>query len=205
MRVKLLLLIFVVLFSTLLTGCSAADEEMLNAFILDYIVSNMDKIAARKIFGGSGDDWVDASLDIKEVMDELNKADKLMEQGLRDNDPAKMDEAISLRPDDWSYRTQRAAYALENGDVNTFQEHFDHANGLFEDDDTGQLSYLNDAIEQFEDLENRTDLSLDGSQADCSTLYTTLSQLYADRAEITGSDDDQGRASGYENQANYCQ
>ncbi len=205
MRVKLLLLIPVVLFPILLSGCSAADEEMLNAFILDFIVNNAGKVAGRAIFGGSGDDWVDGVFDIKEVMDELNKADKLMDEGLRDNDPKKMDEAINLRPNDWSYRTRRGAYALGNGDVDTFNEHFNHANGLFDNDDTGQLSYLNDAIDQFEDLEDRTSYGPDGLDTDCSTMYTTLSQLYADRAEITESDDDRGRARGYENQAGHCQ
>jgi len=204
MRTKLFLLILILLFPILLTGCSAADEEMLNAFVLDYIVSNADKVAARALFGGSGDDWVNGVFDIKEIMDKLQKADKLMDEGLQENDPAKMDEAIKLRPDDWSYRTTRGAFALGNGAVDTFKEHYDHANGLFKDDDTGKLPYLNDAIDQFEDLEDRTYLSPDGPRTDCSTLYTTLSQLYSDRAEMTGSDTDRAQANGYKNQANYC-
>lgn len=206
MRSKFILLILIVLFPLLLSGCSAADEEMLNAFVLDFIVNNAGKIGVRKIFGSSGDDWVDAALDIKDIIDRLNEPDRLMDAGRKNKDPDLMDQAIEQWPDNPDFRTYRASLALEQGDVTEFGRQRDAANNLIEGGSAAeQEAGLDTAIQEFEQAEDRIGREGFQSGAQCSELYGQLSALYGQRAALTGSADDTARATGYANQANYCQ
>jgi hypothetical protein len=72
--------------------------------------------AARWWDGTTGDSQVDAALDVGPIAKSMRDADNLAEAGMAERDPAKLDDAIALRPQDWSYRDQKAAVLAAQGD-----------------------------------------------------------------------------------------
>lgn len=201
--------IFILLFvagAALLGGCSEVDEAMLNDFVTSWVVDNAGKVFSHTAFGSSGDPTVDAVLDAKSVLDRIEKADKLMENGRKNRDPALMDEAIELRPGDISYRAARSALALEQGNMDAYQEHNEAAAQIIAGGDVDGVWALDQNINEYEGVEDRIGSSPDGfsSNAQCRELYVGLSELYSQRADMTGNANDAAMAQGYRNQAEYC-
>jgi hypothetical protein len=64
----------------------------------------------------TGDKALDAALDIAPIAKDIRDADKFAAEGMATGDPAKMDQAIAARPNDWNYRDQKAAVLAANGD-----------------------------------------------------------------------------------------
>jgi len=62
------------------------------------------------------DEALDAALDIGPIAKDIRDADKFAAEGMASGDPAKMDQAIAARPNDWNYRDQKAAVLAANGD-----------------------------------------------------------------------------------------
>jgi Flp pilus assembly protein TadD len=71
----------------------------------------------RWMIGTTGDRRLDAALDVGPIAHSIRKADALAEEGMAQGDPAKLDEAIALRPYDWSYHDQKAAILAAQGNV----------------------------------------------------------------------------------------
>lgn len=67
--------------------------------------------------GSTGDPQVDAALEVGPIAKSIADAERLAAAGMESGDPAKLDEAIALRPDDWSYRDQKAALLAAQGEV----------------------------------------------------------------------------------------
>jgi predicted Zn-dependent protease len=67
--------------------------------------------------GTTGDSRLDAALEVGPIAHAIRKADLLAQEGIEQGDPAKLDEAIALRPNDWSYHDQKAALLAAKGDV----------------------------------------------------------------------------------------
>ena len=113
-----------------------------------------------------------------------------------------VDKAIELRPGDWSYRSSRAALALQQGDLDAFEDHSTAGDSLA--GDFGRDGpHLDHAIDEFENAED----ALKGSPASgdqCRALYDHLADLYGRRADLTGSDTDRAMAQGYRNQSSLC-
>lgn len=63
----------------------------------------------------TGDTALDAALDVAPIAKSIRDADKLAAEGMASGDPAKLDQAIKARPDDWNYRDQKAAILAANG------------------------------------------------------------------------------------------
>lgn len=204
-RQHFLVILFVV-GAALLGGCSEVDEAMLNDFVMSWVVDNADKVFSHTAFGSSGDPTVDAVLDAKSVLDRIEKADKLMDNGRKNRDPALMDEAIELRPGDISYRAARSALALEQGDMDAYREHNEAAAQIIAGGDVNGVWALSQNIDEYEGVEDRIGSSTSGfsSNAQCRELYVGLSELYSQRADMTGNANDEAMAQGYRNQAEYC-
>jgi hypothetical protein len=74
-----------------------------------------------KRWGGdptTGDEALDAALDIAPVALSIRSADKLAREGMDARDPSKLDDAIKKRPHDWNYYDQKASILAANGDQN---------------------------------------------------------------------------------------
>ena len=66
----------------------------------------------------TGDEALDAALDVADVALSIRDADKLAREGMEARDPSKLDDAIKKRPHDWNYHDQKASILAANGDQN---------------------------------------------------------------------------------------
>lgn len=112
-RIAAIILTAVLLFTT---GCTADDQQILIDIARSWAAEHWTEIAEYGITGSTGNDEVDAVLGAREVVENINTADQLMEEGRKEGDLSKMEEAITLRPGDYTYRTSYAAALLQNGD-----------------------------------------------------------------------------------------
>ena len=120
-----LVLLAVLAIGLLVTGCEGEDRQLLIDLALEWARENAVDIGAYTLWGRSGNDEVDAVMDARDVIATINGADQLMEQGRADGDLEKMQEAIELRPGDYTYRTSYATALLKSGDVAGAQAQFD--------------------------------------------------------------------------------
>lgn len=70
----------------------------------------------RWINGTTGDSQLDAALDVGPIAKSIRDADNLAAAGMATRDVSRLDQAITLRPQDWSYRDQKAAVLAAQGD-----------------------------------------------------------------------------------------
>jgi hypothetical protein len=116
MRRRAGLACLVLAMSVAMAGCEEGDEAFVRDFLIDWAANNPGSTLGGLIGVGDGNE-VTAALGALETIDKVNKADALMDEGRDKGDPGKMDEAIKLRPSDWTYRTSRAVLALDKGDL----------------------------------------------------------------------------------------
>jgi tetratricopeptide (TPR) repeat protein len=83
--------------------------------------------------GTTGDNELDAALEAGPVIHNFHQADKLSEQGLEEGDVSKIDQAINLRPDDWSYYDKKAAVLYSQGNAVEADRNFEEAEWLVDD------------------------------------------------------------------------
>ena len=103
-----------------LGACSAENKKLAQDFIMQWAADHPAELAIRSAGFPSGDKEVDAAVDAFEVVQTLEKADALIAKGRKNSDPKAMDEALALRPHDWSYELSRAHLALRAGDTDTY-------------------------------------------------------------------------------------
>jgi hypothetical protein len=161
--------------------------------------------------GKSSDEEVDALLQAWKVIGNMRAADGHMNDardlwagGKRDEAAEEMDKAIELRPDDWSYRLDRARLALESGDTDGFNDQMAEAHRGRGVTGADEVDFLNGAIDDLEDTEDSSFKDGYESGDQCRALYDGLSDLYNRRANANNSDSDRAMAQGYANQATYC-
>ena len=126
-RAGLLGLVFATAF--VVVGCEEGDEAFVRDFLLDWAANNPGSTLGGLIGVGEGNE-VTAALDALKEIDKVNKADALMEAGRKGKDPKKMDEAITLRPKDWTYRTSRAVLLLDLGSIGQYDANVKAAQDL---------------------------------------------------------------------------
>lgn len=134
------LLIAALLMPLLLTACEDADTE----FLLDIAVEfaqekgllnsdgspNLATLGQYALFGTTGDPGADAALEAGLVVKNLEDADRLAQEGAEEGDMDKIDAAINARPGDWSYREQRAALLMAQGDSQAAEQAMAEADQL---------------------------------------------------------------------------
>jgi tetratricopeptide (TPR) repeat protein len=113
----------------LLAGCTVDDKQLATEFMTEYFTRKIDPSQnglaalgnlAGAITGKGGDPEVNAALAAKSVVDDIAKADGLASEaevhrqgGRYEQALAKIDEAISVRPGDATYRAKRTAILAE--------------------------------------------------------------------------------------------
>jgi len=150
-------------------------------------------LATRAAGRSTGDKDADAALDVFLVVKKINDADKLVDEGRKNNDAAPMDQAIAARPEDWTYRSARAALALDQGDLATAQAQY-------------PLWYANRSID---DLENATAglTAADGpglSGAQCHAYWERMADLWRMRYDAGHNPGDQAAAAEALSNAEVC-
>jgi hypothetical protein len=74
-----------------------------------------------------------AALDAGDVILNQEQADELVKAGAESGDLDKIDQAIEARPEDWSYRDQRGAVLLSQGNVQAADASFAEAEALVQE------------------------------------------------------------------------
>jgi hypothetical protein len=148
---------------------------------------------SRVLTGRTGDDEVDAVLDAYEMIKNLNEADKLMDKGRQERDPAAMDQAIQRRPGDWTYRVSRAALALEQGDWATYEQQTGAAAQTVGERGIDPLWYANQNIGDLEPVRDKLAASGWPDKEQCIQVNQALATHYSQRSALTGSAEDLAR------------
>jgi hypothetical protein len=105
--------------SVVVAACEEGDEAFVRDFMFDWAANNPGSTLGGAFGIGEGNE-VTAALGALSTIDNVNKADALMDEGRENRSPTKMDEAIQLRPRDWTYRTSRAVVALDLGSLSGY-------------------------------------------------------------------------------------
>jgi hypothetical protein len=80
----------------------------------------------------SSDPGVRAAGDSSDAIDKVRKAESLLQQGLTTNDPAKLSEAVRIRPDDPSLRYYQSAMLIAKGDEEGSTKAFEEGDGVIQ-------------------------------------------------------------------------
>ena len=131
-----------------LTGCDmleGSDRAKVESFAKDWLSAHdmnpqkadgsMDWGAAANLAWNyltqdSGSEVVNAVLGAYEVIDEIYADDSGMGAARQAGDGAAMDRIIAANPDQWPYRVTRAALALQQNDMATYQAQTTAAEGI---------------------------------------------------------------------------
>jgi len=177
-----------------------SDREMVRSFIEEWARSkNMHPVnedgslslqglwnaGSRIVTGRSGDEEADAVLDAYEVVSNMHEADKLMDKGRQERDPAAMDQAIQRRPGDWTYRVSRAALALEQGDWTTYSQQTGAAAQIVGERNIDPLWYTNQNIQDLEPVQATLAASGWPDKEQCIQLNQALATHYLQRYALT--------------------
>lgn len=197
-RICLLLAALVII--TCLTGCTSAGQSILQAFVQDYIQTkwgvNLEdtsiegKIAAGiqlgKLATGTGNADAQAAFNTSMMLKNYAQAESLMAEGLANRDPNLMDQAIKLRPDDWSYNASRAMLAEEQGDDNAQGFYIMRADHLLKNiNNTGAwVGYDTQVINEFGSFVKGSQFA-STSNATKTDIYSKLYLCYQERYSVT--------------------
>jgi len=174
-----------------LESCTPDDKAFLKGLAQEWMkehnINPVEEDGSINILGGlnlvaqavgvrTRDPEVEAVMNAYSVIDNINQSDQLMEEGRRDRDPSKMDQAIDNRPGDWTYRTSRGAVAIEYGDVETAQEQFAAADAIVQQGNIDPVWYANQGISDLQSIPGAEHINYG---APCRTYYEQLSYYQA--------------------------
>lgn len=149
-RPRILLLVAVIAAGPLLTACESAEQEAFLNFAVQWAVSK-GLISLRCEGGGNQnceydlnegalgtyltlgrvanvfarDKSIGIALDAGDVVLKQEQADELVDKGAQEGDLDLIEQALQLRPDDWSYIDNKAAVQLANGDLEGADKSFE--------------------------------------------------------------------------------
>ena len=132
MRKRIIALVMVTVM-LLVSGCEAEARQLIIDLALSWAAENAVSIGAYTLFGRSGNAEVDAVMGARDVINNINEADRLMEEGRQENDLPKMEEAIKRRPGDYTYRVSYGAALLQAGRTGEAEAQFTAVNYAVED------------------------------------------------------------------------
>jgi hypothetical protein len=169
-----------------LSGCAPEDRQLIIDIALSWAAEHAGEIASYGLLGTSGNDEVDAVLDARSVIDNINTADRLMEEGRAEGDLSKMEEAIEKRPGDYTYRVSYGAALLKNGDATEAEAQFAAADEAVVDysGDHAQ-SYAIQGIDELGALGPEFEKNGFKDKAQCQTYCGQMAYFYEIRA-VTG-------------------
>jgi len=196
-------LLVVLAIGLLVTGCEGEDLQILIDMAFIWAQENAIDIAKYGITGSSGNDEVDAIMDARGVIQNVNAADQLMEQARLDHlrgEPdaiEKMQQAVELRPGDYTYRVSLSTALLRDGDVTGAAEERDAAMAALGEYGPGHVqAAAAQEVEELEGMEYYFGWAGFESVAQCQAYYDRLSEAY-------GTLGDQTNERGYFDQAVY--
>ncbi|MHB9031750.1 MAG: hypothetical protein ACYC6L_01755 [Anaerolineae bacterium] len=178
------------------TGCdilfNKSQKELVTGFFTTWYIQSYAELNLARVLDVTPDkqavQFDRAVSGVTQVINTLIESDKLMGEGWLNLDPAKMDEAIQKRPGDFTYRSGRAALALMDGDLATYNRQRAEAEALATKSNASYRYYASTAAYDLESAE--TIIKKDGykSRQQCVTLYSDLIIQYG--SLLTDTQDD---------------
>jgi hypothetical protein len=172
-----------VLLAMVLSTTACADR----AALAELAALFLPELLSYKFTGSTGDASMDAVLQAKAVLDKIGQADALMEQGWQKGDPTVMEEAIALRPKDWSYRVDAASLYLAQDDVKEAERHLAAAEKVVPDNPQAQLRHSLKVIDQFESIKESGDSTGYTSLEQCELVHKQLVRYYDRQWALSGN------------------
>ena len=151
------LLLILILVQPLLIACDSEMGDLVADMAFDWaeeknlvsfneqgnIQPNLGRIAIYEaqradnaIFGEgytTGDTQLDAALDAGKVARNVRNADNAAAEGMENQDPAKIQEAIDIRPNDWAYHEQQASVYLATDNPGAASDAFENSERLVDE------------------------------------------------------------------------
>lgn len=146
------------------------------------------EVAAYNIFGSTGDASLDTILQAREILNKIGQADALMDQAWEEGDPELMEEAIALRPYDWTYRVDAASMNLAQNDLVAAERHLTAAENILPDDPEAHLNHALQVIEQLEAIKASGDTDGYTSLEQCQMVHDQLVRSYNRHWSLTGNE-----------------
>lgn len=148
-------------------------------------------LAKRAASGSTGNEEADAAIGLAKTAQDIQAADKLMEDGRQKRDGEAMDAAIALRPKDWSYRVSRGALAFEEDDVGTAHKQFEEGQKIVDSYEISRQEKIRYQTSKIDALESSSISAVDMPPHRRLFYYGELVKAYRSRAGLTGSDYDE--------------
>jgi hypothetical protein len=197
--VVLTLVLITAMFS--FTGCETFGTDPVMAFFddllyLKYGVDTEDTSGTAKVTyvwslrtvispdTSTGDSEADAALGAIKLVKNIVEADNLMEKGRKNGDGKVMEDAIKMRPHDWTYTSSRAALALKQGDKNNYYEfHSRSVDDVVSDKNTGAMErYYHQTIIETEPVVNGQHFEQLPNELQAEA-YSNLAEAYKNLAD----------------------
>lgn len=166
-------------------------------------VEGVTNIGKRAYTGSTGDKDADAALSTADLMKIFAEAEKLMEQGRKNQDKDAMVAAVALRPDDWSYRLSLGALLLEKRANADAADQFAKVDSILAKQKGANLQYANQGIRELEGVRQRINHDY-GTYYQCEVLHNRLAVLYHERYSFSKDGNDLKQAKQYEEDAKNC-
>jgi len=168
-----------------ISGCNFEDLDY-QQILMDVLQMYGKEIAAYKIWGTSGDPGVDAVMQARDTINQIGEADALMEEAWEQGDPLVMEQAIEIRPRDWTYRVDAASLYLAQNEIGAAEEHLRAADKVVPDDPAAKDRHAFQVIQNFEDIKASGDTEGYTSLEQCNKVHDELIHYYDQRWTISG-------------------
>lgn len=181
-------LLVVLAIGLLVCGCEGEDSQALIDLALEWARENWASLALDAIGGTTGDEVRDAILDSHELLDDISKADRLMEEGRAEGNLQKMENAVEMRPGDYTYRVSYATELVKSGDWQTAREEYELTAQVLEDyPEDHTVAAARQSADELVALQPY--FSQNGFQSDdhCLYYFTRLSAAYRTLGEAEGN------------------
>lgn len=187
-------------------GCDADTYDFVRALALEWAKANAGDILKNSFLGRSGNDEVDAVMGAKNVVDNINAADQLMDEGRAEGDLAKMEEAINKRPGDYTYRVSYGTELLEQGYSDEAADQFSAADQAVQNYPAyHQQEYAIQGIEELSVLREGYETNGFANKQQCKLYYERMAYFYQIRYDGTQDSFFQSQVATFQALANGCQ
>jgi len=209
-RYLILVAIIILIMSLLplMTSCTPEGRELAIAFLEEWAAEKkidpgtpegLWNIGKRTLGGSTGDEDADAAIDARKVILNLVEADKLMDEGRESGDIEKMNQAIAMRPDDWTYRVSKSNLSLKQGDIDEWSEEGLKGWEIVEKENNEKttVKYCTQNIDELEQVREDLDWKGYASNRHQYVIYNSLTTDYDVRYQWTGSEADKIKRDSY--------
>jgi len=189
----------------LLVGTAACGEGGLDeGFIRELLSTWLPEVVAYGVLGTSGDQSLDAIFEAGSVLKDIEEADRLQEQAVSQNDPALMEQAIDLRPNDTGIRLTAVEWYTGREDYTAARNHLRASELAVLDQPDKHIPLTEQTIERLEDMNVAAQRLGYASHAQCVFIYEELQKKYDTLWVLKGNDGPSPAGQSVQSEAQRC-